>query len=813
MADKIKGRKVLIKAEDGTYSGIVHEVDSFNKKLFLNKVSMADGRKLRGLQIFFGADIRELSVVSDDDEEVNNNMAAEDEHLQSNVVSDDGCAEKPKQASSEDETSIMDKVATKDPSDSGSRLIVRKPVAPQTFLEGEDSFVKRSHVEDMQDPPEVILIDKLEDEFYSAIKFINEQRVIGLASDGENISRSGQLSLLTIGSRKYTYIFDVYKMGSECFSEGLKSVLENCSLLKVIHDCRSLSDCLYHQYQTNMFNVFDTQVADIIIDNQRRGKLPRYVNGLVPCLYEYLNLKVPQCAFQSVLSNFYKKPETWSTRPLPKELVNAIAEVWMYTKVLYLRELKITQMNHMLAEFLHGVDIYLDIFKSAGGQGTPQRGTRVPAAFNQLRKVEERRWKRYEKLDKKTDEDAKRTAFSSSSTSGKTRTSGGRRMDRNPGSRNESSMRADDDDRGDGSPDRSWTEGTEFADSYNKKHGKIIKLDDVKTPGNTPTTTTMRGDDSSGSYYASGMSPWESVRKQRSDSKEDARSEEEPEFTAAKLGKQAKPFSSNSTKNSPVIRKNDTNHAKECINMSTSTPKQNCQNERETGIIATEKDRSIEIAAAAKSLSSVAIHEPLSFVKSKKPPIDWFDSDTPSSGRSSPSSIDSDRGAAVSSTSFKPKPAVNPPKKRVLATPPNTQRIRTMSNNSSSYDDDFPTLSPVNQKNTSRRHRMEIPADSAACKDLSFDGGARGVFPGNTRTTNKTPEPRGRAKTRELNASRAASSSPAGMLAYLPKQIGTKNSFAFPSDKDLLDTNPIIETNDVERVPGQSVKLQKILTK
>ncbi len=34
-------------------------------------------------------------------------------------------------------------------------------------------------------------------------------------------------------------------------------------------------------------------------------------------------------------------------------------------KVLYLRELKIVQTENMVAEFLHGVDIYLEEFRGA----------------------------------------------------------------------------------------------------------------------------------------------------------------------------------------------------------------------------------------------------------------------------------------------------------------------------------------------------------------------------------------------------------------------------------------------------------------
>lgn len=32
-------------------------------------------------------------------------------------------------------------------------------------------------------------------------------------------------------------------------------------MFQIIHDCRLLSDLLYHQYQAKLVNVFDTQVG------------------------------------------------------------------------------------------------------------------------------------------------------------------------------------------------------------------------------------------------------------------------------------------------------------------------------------------------------------------------------------------------------------------------------------------------------------------------------------------------------------------------------------------------------------------------
>lgn len=48
----------------------------------------------------------------------------------------------------------------------------------------------------------------------------------------------------------------------------------------------------------------------------------------------------------------------WEERPLPEKLLNAAAE-----HVMYLRDLRVAQMERLMAEFLYGVDIYLSVVR------------------------------------------------------------------------------------------------------------------------------------------------------------------------------------------------------------------------------------------------------------------------------------------------------------------------------------------------------------------------------------------------------------------------------------------------------------------
>ena len=56
----------------------------------------------------------------------------------------------------------------------------------------------------------------------------------------------------------------------------------------------------------------------------------------------------------------------WEERPLPDRLLDATAK-----HVMYLRELRLAQMERMMAEFVLGVDIYLGVVRDAAPSKKP----------------------------------------------------------------------------------------------------------------------------------------------------------------------------------------------------------------------------------------------------------------------------------------------------------------------------------------------------------------------------------------------------------------------------------------------------------
>lgn len=91
----------------------------------------------------------------------------------------------------------------------------------------------------------------------------DEPVVISFDCKGVNLGVKGQLTLIEIGTvRGEAFIFDLQQSPQMVADGGIKMLLEDESIIKIIHDCRNGSYNLYTQYNILLRNVFDTQVRD-----------------------------------------------------------------------------------------------------------------------------------------------------------------------------------------------------------------------------------------------------------------------------------------------------------------------------------------------------------------------------------------------------------------------------------------------------------------------------------------------------------------------------------------------------------------------
>lgn len=94
------------------------------------------------------------------------------------------------------------------------------------------------------------------------MKSSEETVAISFDSKGVNLGVKGQLTLIEIGTtRGEAFIFDLQQCPQMVIDGGLKTLLEDEKVIKIIHDCRNDSFNLYSQYNILLRNVFDTQVG------------------------------------------------------------------------------------------------------------------------------------------------------------------------------------------------------------------------------------------------------------------------------------------------------------------------------------------------------------------------------------------------------------------------------------------------------------------------------------------------------------------------------------------------------------------------
>eukprot|EP00444_Apocalathium_aciculiferum_P007245 CAMPEP_0183396246 /NCGR_PEP_ID=MMETSP0370-20130417/9898_1 /TAXON_ID=268820 /ORGANISM="Peridinium aciculiferum, Strain PAER-2" /LENGTH=362 /DNA_ID=CAMNT_0025577009 /DNA_START=59 /DNA_END=1147 /DNA_ORIENTATION=+ len=139
----------------------------------------------------------------------------------------------------------------------------------------------------------------------------------------------GQVCLLQIGTENgEAYAIDLYEMGPSAFTSGLRQILENPQVTKVVHDFRQDEDALWHQFGVLVQGKFDCQLADVFI-RRLQGHRTGYVMGSAKLFSSYgIELGVlpgygalTQEQKLKIHERFSQDRHLWSRRPLPDDMV------------------------------------------------------------------------------------------------------------------------------------------------------------------------------------------------------------------------------------------------------------------------------------------------------------------------------------------------------------------------------------------------------------------------------------------------------------------------------------------------------------
>ncbi|XP_075783251.1 piRNA biogenesis protein EXD1 isoform X6 [Pelodiscus sinensis] len=304
--NEILGKAMKITLKCGIFQGILQHVDS-NRSIVLSRVkNMETGRSMTGVKMFFGCEILKVELL----EELEQDAARGDVKPFSVILCRDSVVTGG---------TGMDKGEPAEHNPQSSSCII--PESLVTPL----SDLKYMLAEGEEENMEYIVIDQFQQKFGPAMLHIQKQSVFSMAAEGVNLCRHGRL----------------------CW-------------LQVIHDCRSISDCLSHQYGIILSNVFDTQVADVLhFFNVTGGFLPHRISSLQECLMRHLKMSPQKVSFLECRQQaIQENPDIWFVRPLPTSLLKVLA-----LETTYLLPLRLLLLDEMMSDLTNLVDGYLNAYR------------------------------------------------------------------------------------------------------------------------------------------------------------------------------------------------------------------------------------------------------------------------------------------------------------------------------------------------------------------------------------------------------------------------------------------------------------------
>ncbi|XP_028578959.2 piRNA biogenesis protein EXD1 [Podarcis muralis] len=342
-------KTVKITLKCGTFQGVLQHVDS-SRSIFLNRVkNLESGRYVPGVKMFFGHEIVNVELIDDSEQHAAEGKTTPTREAPSIQVSAADKGEPRKQNTQNPDSLSQD-----------------------THQLKLGNFRYNFSDQDKGEDIEYVVVDQFQKQFGSAMVHIKKQNVCSVAAEGVNLCRHGKLSWLQIATKSKVFLFDVFLLGARVFKNGLQMILEDQNILKVIHDCRWLSDCLSHQYGVMLSNVFDTQVADVLqFSVETGGFLPHRISSLQDCLMRYLGMPYRCISFMEQRQRVIEEnPEIWFVRPLPPALLKVLA-----LEAAYLLPLRMLLLDEIMSDLTTLVDGYLNAFRE--GSADPLGSTEI----------------------------------------------------------------------------------------------------------------------------------------------------------------------------------------------------------------------------------------------------------------------------------------------------------------------------------------------------------------------------------------------------------------------------------------------------
>lgn len=169
-----------------------------------------------------------------------------------------------------------------------------------------------------------------------------EPCIVGFDMEGERFTcYDGQVTIIQLCDINLNvYLFDILSNKNLMTQGHLLKLLCSNQVKKIAHDCRLDSGALYKHYNAVLSNVFDTQMAHILI-NVRNGSDSWWdpARASLKTLCFIYNVPLLASLKDSVKYSMTQNDSFWSERPLTDRMVNYAAAdaaqlIPLYSKIL-----------------------------------------------------------------------------------------------------------------------------------------------------------------------------------------------------------------------------------------------------------------------------------------------------------------------------------------------------------------------------------------------------------------------------------------------------------------------------------------------
>lgn len=139
----------------------------------------------------------------------------------------------------------------------------------------------------------------------------------------------GRLCLMQFGLEcGEVFALDILELGAAAFDLGLRQLLEDPLVTKVVHDFRQDADALWHQFRVCTSGLFDCQLADVLV-RRLNGHRTTYVPGSARLLSAYGiegeavlgHGPLTQDLKAQIHARFSQDRHLWERRPIPADMV------------------------------------------------------------------------------------------------------------------------------------------------------------------------------------------------------------------------------------------------------------------------------------------------------------------------------------------------------------------------------------------------------------------------------------------------------------------------------------------------------------